>query len=205
MTARLAILGPPASGKGTQASRLAERRGISHVSTGDLLRAAAVAATPLGQRAAPYMERGDLVPDALVLELVEDELQDAAGFVLDGFPRTESQYAAMDVPLDEVVVLDVPEQESVRRVTGRRVCPEGHVYHVDHDPPEVPGVCDVDGEPLEQRADDREEVVRRRWEEYEDQTRPLIALLEDEGVSLGHVDGCGHPDEVAERVAAQVD
>lgn len=201
---KVAILGPPASGKGTQASRLAQTWDVAHVSTGDLLRDAVAAGTELGRRAAPHMERGDLVPDELVLDIVSDELREADGFVLDGFPRTEQQYAALAAPLDHVIVLDVPREESVRRVTGRRVCPEGHIYHLEHDPPEQPGVCDVDGEPLRQREDDREEVVHNRWGEYEAHTVPLIRRLERQDVRVVQVDGLGTPDEVAERITALV-
>lgn len=204
MTERIAILGPPASGKGTQASALADRYDYAHLSTGDMLRAAVEAGTELGQEAAPYMERGDLVPDELVLSIVSEELPDDRGYVLDGFPRTAAQLEALDEPLDLVIVLQVPEEESVRRVTGRRVCPEGHVYHVDYDPPAEPGVCDVDGEPLRQREDDSEEVVERRWHEYESQTVPLLDDLDDR-TRLERVDGVGTPDEVTDRIAELFD
>ncbi|MDX1622004.1 MAG: nucleoside monophosphate kinase, partial [Nitriliruptorales bacterium] len=170
---RMALLGPPASGKGTQASRLAEREGLLHLSTGDLLRAAVEAGTELGSEAQPYMERGELVPDELVLQIVRAELPGQGNFVLDGFPRTLAQFEALDEPLDVVVVLEIPFEEAVRRVTGRRVCPDGHVYHLDYDPPEEPGTCDLDGQPLRQREDDTEDVVRTRWRSYEEQTVPL--------------------------------
>ena len=204
MTERIAILGPPASGKGTQASALAERRDLVHLSTGDLLRAAVAADTELGTQAAPYMERGELVPDELILQIVAAELPDDQGFVLDGFPRTKPQLDALEEPLDLVILLEVSEEESVHRVTGRRVCPEGHVYHVDYDPPEEPGVCDVDGEPLRQRDDDTAEIVRTRWQEYVEQTAPLIEVLEDR-TRVERVDGEAPPDEVTNRVIALFD
>ncbi|MDX1658763.1 MAG: adenylate kinase [Nitriliruptorales bacterium] len=200
---RVALLGPPASGKGTQASRLAEREGLEHLSTGDLLRAAVEAGTELGSEAQPYMERGELVPDELVLEIVQAELPDE-DFVLDGFPRTLAQFDALDAPLDAVVVLVIPMEEAVRRVTGRRVCPEGHVYHVDYDPPEEPGICDLDGEPLRQREDDTEDVVATRWRAYEEQTLPLLDHLEEQ-TRLERIDGTGPPDAVTERLLATLE
>lgn len=204
MTLRLAMLGPPASGKGTQASRLAERHDVPHLSTGDLLREAIAAATELGERARPFLERGELVPDDLVLEILSTRLDPTAGFVLDGFPRTVGQFEALEVPLELAVKLEIPQEESIRRITGRRVCPDGHVFHVDYDPPEEPGVCDLDGEPLHQREDDREEIVRTRWREYERLTEPLLVRLDGEGL-LVRVDGTGDPDTVEQRVRRALD
>lgn len=201
---RILFLGPPGSGKGTQADRLAQELGIPHIASGDMFREEVAQGTELGSTAKRYLDAGEYVPDEVTIEMVSERLRrpDARrGFVLDGFPRTLAQAKALEgrVDLDVVILLDVPEEEVVRRISGRRSCPEGHVYHLEDEPPEHPGRCDRDGQPLYQRDDDREEVVRNRLRVYRDQTEPLVDLYRDRGF-LRRVDGLGHPDTVAKRV-----
>jgi len=189
----LVFLGPPGAGKGTQAQLLQQREGIPQISTGDILRAAAAAETPLGRRAKAFVDRGELVPDEVMIAIIEDRLKqpDArAGFVLDGFPRTLRQAVALDRllaaagrRLDAVVYFDVPDDAIVRRLTGRRVCRQAsHIYHVEFSPPKVAGRCDLDGSELYQRDDDREETVRRRLEVYHGETEPLVEFYRARGI-----------------------
>ncbi len=189
----LVFLGPPGAGKGTQARLLQEREGVPRISTGDILRAAVADGTPLGRQAAAYLERGDLVPDDVMIAVVEDRLRQPdtrRGFVLDGFPRTRAQAEALDRilaaqgrGLDAVVYFQVSDATVVRRLVGRRVCrAAGHIYHVEFSPPRVPGRCDLDGSPLEQREDDREETVRHRLEVYRRDTEPLVEYYRSRGI-----------------------
>ena len=178
---RILLLGLPGAGKGTQAQYLSSKYGIPQISTGDMLRAAAKAGTALGKQAKDYMDRGALVPDPLVIELVKERARrnDAAnGFIFDGFPRTLAQAEALraaGVNLDAVVELDVEDEEILRRMSGRRVHPgSGRTYHIHFNPPKVEGRDDVTGEPLVQRPDDLEETVRKRIEAYHAQTKPLV-------------------------------
>jgi adenylate kinase len=178
---RVILLGPPGAGKGTQAGAIAQKYAIPQISTGDMLRAAVRAGTPLGLEARKFMDAGALVPDAVIIGLVKDRIREpdcARGFLFDGFPRTIAQAEAMKeagVDLDYVVEIDAEDAEIVRRLSGRRVHPaSGRTYHVEFQPPKVPGKDDVTGEPLIQREDDREETVLKRLQVYHNQTRPLV-------------------------------
>ncbi len=202
----LILIGAPGSGKGTQAKRLQEQLGYAHISTGDLLRAAVAAGTELGRRAKGFMDAGGLVPDGLVIDLLLEALATPAaakGFILDGFPRTLPQAEALDaaVRIDKVIDLQVPFGLIEERVTGRRMSPSGHVYHVKYSPPKVEGVCDITGEALYQRSDDTPDKVRARLSKFEAETRPVIARYQSKGIVVA-VDGVGDPDEVYARIAA---
>ncbi|HZC29078.1 MAG TPA: adenylate kinase [Gaiellaceae bacterium] len=209
----LIMLGPPGAGKGTQAERLQEDFPLAYIATGDMLRQAVKDETDLGQEAKAFMDRGELVPDELIIAVILDRLgeQDTSdGFLLDGFPRTDAQARALDEALRKVdrrltaaLLIDVPEDEIVRRLSGRRVCPNGHTYHVEHNPPKDDDVCDVDGEPLSQRDDDREETVRKRLQVYRDQTSPLIDYYDDQDV-LHRFDGTRSPTEVHDHLRATI-
>lgn len=205
------IFGPPGAGKGTQAPRLAGRLGVPHISTGDMLRAHVKGDTALGREAKGYMDAGDLVPDELVVRMLADRIGEpdaAAGFLLDGFPRNVAQAEALDAmltergrPLDCVVVLDVSEEEVVRRISGRLVAQNGRVYHELHDPPRTPGVDDEEGLPLIRRPDDEPDVVRNRYRNvYLAQTVPVREHYAAAGVREVVVDGTGTTDEVAARL-----
>ena len=178
---RILLLGLPGAGKGTQAQYLSSKYGIPQISTGDMLRAASKAGTALGKQAKGYMDRGALVPDPLVIELVKERARHgdaASGFIFDGFPRTIAQAEALraaGVNLDAVVELAVEDEEILRRMSGRRVHPgSGRTYHIHFNPPKIDGKDDVTGEPLVQRPDDLEETVRKRIEAYHSQTKPLV-------------------------------
>ncbi len=188
---RLIFLGPPGAGKGTQAHRVAEGLGIPHISTGDMLRANIASGTALGREAATRMNAGELVPDALVISMLAERItaaDAAAGFILDGFPRNLAQALALETSsvgtIDRVVLFIVDEDEIVRRIDGRRGCNQGHTYHLDDHPPSQPGVCDVDGEPLVQRPDDSEVVIRNRLKVYRRETEPLIDFYDERGLIL---------------------
>lgn len=205
---RLLFLGPPGAGKGTQAKRVAGNLGIPHIATGDMLRQAVSEGTDLGLKARAIMERGDLVPDDLVIAMLLDRVahDDATdGFILDGFPRTIAQAEALqdrfgDGGLDAAVVIDVDSEEIVRRISGRRVCGNGHVFHVD-DPRWVDGEkCDQCGEPIYQREDDYASTVRNRLNVYRDLTEPLIAFYGDQGTTMHVIDGVGDPDSITESI-----
>ena len=178
---RVILLGGPGAGKGTQSGYISEHFGIPQISTGDMLRAAVQAGTPLGRKAESIMAAGGLVPDDLILDLVEQRVSAAdceSGFLFDGFPRTVAQAEALrenEIDVDHVVEIRVDDEEIVRRMSGRRIHPgSGRAYHVEHNPPAREGMDDATGEPLIQRDDDREEVVRRRLEVYHEQTEPLV-------------------------------
>jgi adenylate kinase len=210
----LILLGPPGAGKGTQAERLQADFALAHISTGDMLRAQVAQETELGREAQKYMNAGELVPDEVILGMIGARIaeQDAReGFLLDGFPRNASQADALAATMADsgrrltgVLLIDVPDEEVVRRLAGRRVCSKGgHVYHVEFDPPKREGVCDQDGSRLIQREDDKEETIRRRLEVYARQTAPLIDYYEQAGL-LRRVDGLRHPDEVHAHIRATV-
>jgi adenylate kinase len=204
------FLGPPGAGKGTQAKQIALSYGVAHLSTGDMFREHVSRGTPLGLRAKPIMERGELVPDDLVLSMVEDRISrpdTANGFILDGFPRTVPQAEKLDGILRRrfkteplVVHFVVDKNQLMRRLTGRRVCGiGGEIYNIYDHPPKVPGRCDRDGGELTQRPDDREEVIAERLAAYERQTRPLVDYYRQQGV-LKDVDGMAAPEAVTKNV-----
>jgi adenylate kinase len=203
----LVLLGPPGAGKGTQAVRLCEELQRSYIASGDLLRRHRAHGSALGQQAAEYMTTGKLVPDQLVIDMILDELgTDDTGFLLDGFPRTLAQadaltraLAARGRRLDAVVLVDAPDDIIAERICGRRQCPNGHVFHLRYNPPAREAVCDHDGEPLEQRDDDRLETVRERLSVYHKTTEPLIAHYEQLGL-LVRVDGTLSPPEVSAQI-----
>ncbi len=187
---RIILLGAPGAGKGTQATFIKEKFNIPQISTGDMLRAAVKAGTPLGLEAKKFMDAGGLVPDEVIIGLVKERIKDAdcqSGFLFDGFPRTIPQAAAMKdagVDIDYVVEIDVPDEEIIKRLSGRRVHPaSGRVYHVAFNPPKVVGKDDVTGEDLVQRDDDREEVIKKRLEVYHDQTEQLVGYYSDQAES----------------------
>jgi len=178
---RILLLGLPGAGKGTQAQFLMDKFGIPQISTGDMLRSAIKAGTPLGLEAKRYMDRGALVPDHIVIDLVRARVREpdcVKGFIMDGFPRTLPQAEALreaGIDIDYVIEIEVGDQEILRRMSGRRVHPgSGRTYHIDYKPPKVPGKDDVTGEPLVQRPDDNEETVKKRIATYHAQTKPLV-------------------------------
>lgn len=178
---RILLLGLPGAGKGTQAQFLISKYGIPQISTGDMLRAAMKAGTPLGNKARTYMDRGELVPDDLVIELVKERVKEpdcAKGFIIDGFPRTIGQAEALrkaGIDIDFVIEVEVDDQEILRRMSGRRVHPgSGRSYHIDFNPPKVEGKDDITGEPLVQRPDDGIATVKKRIDTYHSQTKPLV-------------------------------
>lgn len=210
----IVLLGPPGAGKGTQAERLCQDfPQIAYISTGNMLRAHVADGTELGKQAKEYMDAGGLVPDELVTKmalerLAEDDTRD--GFLLDGYPRKVSQAEALGEALDAserrltgVLLVDVPDEEIVRRISGRRVSKSGRVYHVEFDPPKHEGRCDVDGSQLIQRDDDKPDVVRERLAVYHRDTSPLIAYYEDKGL-LARIDGTRPPTEVHDHIRATV-
>jgi adenylate kinase len=206
----LVLLGPPGSGKGTQGERLQEDLRLPYYATGDILRGAVRDETELGRIAKDYMDRGDLVPDEVIVGVIAERIgspEALDGFILDGFPRTTPQAEALDSKLEElgravtaVVLIDVGDEEVIRRLGGRRTCvANGHVFHVDFNPPRQDGDCDIDGSELVVRDDDRPEVIRRRLDTYHAKTEPLIDYYDRRGV-LRRVDGERPPDEVAEEI-----
>ncbi|MBB0242781.1 adenylate kinase [Streptomyces alkaliphilus] len=210
---RIVLVGPPGAGKGTQAALLAENLGIPHISTGDLFRANIRQGTELGRRAQEYMREGRLVPDEVTIGMAADRMAapDAeSGFLLDGFPRNLPQAEALDkllgetgVALDAVLDLEVPEDEVVRRIAGRRICREdsGHLFHTEYSKPRVEGVCDVCGGELYQREDDREDTVRKRLEVYHLETEPIIGHYRDQGLVVT-IPALGAVPEVTRRALA---
>ena len=213
---RLILLGAPGAGKGTQATFICQKYGIPQISTGDMLRAAVKAGTPLGMEAKKVMDSGGLVSDDLIINLVKERISEpdcAAGFLFDGFPRTIPQADAMkaaSVKLDYVLEIDVPFEAIVERMSGRRSHPaSGRTYHVKFNPPKVAGVDDVSGEPLIQRDDDKEETVKKRLDVYSAQTRPLVDYYAgwaqsdpDQAPKYRVISGTGGVDEITARAFA---
>jgi adenylate kinase len=209
----LILLGPPGAGKGTQADRLQADFRLPHISTGDMLRTQVSEGTELGREAKRYMNAGELVPDEVIIGMIGDRIaaQDAReGFLLDGFPRNEAQAEALGEALEAlgrrlsaVLLIEVPDEEVVRRLAGRRVCVKNpsHIYHVELDPPKHEGVCDQDGSRLIQRDDDQEETIRRRLEVYHAQTVPLVDYYDRAGL-LRRFDGLRTAEDVQRRIRA---
>jgi adenylate kinase len=210
----LIFLGPPGAGKGTQATRLAKDFRLAYIATGDMLREQVKAETELGRKAKEYMDRGDLVPDDLIIAMIRERLEQGDtgdGFILDGFPRNVAQAEALDGEFEAMgrrltaaLAIEVPDDELVRRISGRRVCVKaGHTYHVESDPPKHEGVCDQDGSRLIQREDDKPETVRNRLATYHEHTEPLVDFYDEKGV-LRRFDGTRSPTEVHDRIRATI-
>ena len=216
---RLILLGGPGAGKGTQANHIKENYQIPQISTGDMLRAAVKAGTELGLKAKEYMDSGGLVPDDVIIGLVEERIKEAdceKGFLFDGFPRTIPQADAMKeagVPIDAVVDINVPDEEIIKRMSGRRAhLASGRTYHIVFNPPKEEGKDDVTGEPLVQRDDDKEETVRKRLDVYHDQTEPLIDYYKNWQSSgqagapqYVRIEGVGKVEEIRDQIFAALD
>jgi adenylate kinase len=206
----LILLGPPGAGKGTQASRLRDDFGLPYIGTGDLLREHKNNGTELGEKAKEFMAKGELVPDDLVIEMILEKIEDEGddGFLLDGFPRSVPQADALAEALERkgrrltaALLIEAPDEVVVERISGRRVCSNGHVYHVKYDPPKHDEVCDQDGKPLAQREDDREDAVRARLAVYHKTTEPAIDYYEQNGL-LRRFDGTRSVTEVHDHIRA---
>jgi adenylate kinase len=207
---RLVLVGPPGAGKGTQAQFIAEFLSVPKISTGDIFRANVSQGTPLGLQAKAFMDRGDLVPDDVTIDMVRNRLAEAdavKGFLLDGFPRTVPQAEVLDdmlldlggTKLDVVLELVVEKDEVVRRLSGRRTCGScNHIWHIDFDPPQEPGICDLDGGELFQREDDKAETILNRLDVYDAQTAPLVNYYAGRGVLVG-IDATGPVDDITQR------
>lgn len=210
----LVLLGPPGSGKGTQGERLQEDFRLPYYATGDILRAAVRDGTELGGEAKEYMDRGDLVPDEVMVGLIAERVsrsEAADGFILDGFPRTTAQAEALSSKMEELdralsaaILIEVSDDEVVRRLGGRRTCvKEGHIFHIESDPPKNEGICDICGARLEIRDDDKPEVIRNRLHTYHEKTEPLVSYYEQRGI-LRRVDGSREPDDVSDSIRAML-
>jgi adenylate kinase len=209
----LILVGPPGAGKGTQAERLTEDFGLPYYATGNILRDAVSKGTELGKQAKEHMDAGGLVPDDVIIGVILEAIasdEAANGFLLDGFPRTVPQADALGAALQKagrkisaVLLIDVPDEEVVRRLSGRRVSKSGRVYHVDFDPPKHPDRCDIDGSALIQRDDDKPETIRKRLAVYHEQTEPLVDYYESRDL-LRRFDGTRTPTEVHDHVRATV-
>ena len=208
----LVLLGPPGAGKGTQAERLMDDFALPYYATGNILREAVANGSELGREAKGYMERGELVPDELICGVIAERLDSGdadGGFLLDGFPRTIGQAEMLERALEDrgraltaALMIEAPDEEVLRRLSGRRTCVKaGHVYHLEFDPPKNEGICDQDGSRLVQRDDDKPETIRMRLSEYHEQTEPLIEWYEERGL-LRRFDGTLAPDEVHSRIRA---
>jgi adenylate kinase len=206
----LILFGPPGAGKGTQAARLREDFDLPYIATGDMLREHRASETELGKQAAEYMANGDLVPDELVIEMIMSEIEDKGddGFLLDGFPRSVGQADALTDEVERsgrrltaALLIYADDEVVLQRITGRRVCSNGHVYHVENDPPKHEDVCDQCGKPLKQRDDDKPETVKKRLKTYHEMTEPLKDYYEERGL-LRRFDGSRSPTEVHDHIRA---
>jgi adenylate kinase len=206
----LILLGPPGAGKGTQAERLKDDFGLPYIGTGDLLRKHKEEGTDLGKEAATYMDAGDLVPDELVIRMILEEIEDRGrdGFLLDGYPRSVGQAEALADALEEngrrltaALLIAADDATVIQRLSGRRQCKNGHLYHVDFDPPKKPGYCDACPNPLYQREDDQPETIKRRLATYHEKTEPLIDYYDERGL-LRRFDGSRSPEEVHNLIRA---
>jgi adenylate kinase len=208
----LVLMGPPGAGKGTQAERLVDDFDMPYYATGDILRAAVKEESELGREAKEYMDKGDLVPDDVICKVVMEKVDSPEaedGFLLDGFPRTTGQAEVLEDALDRrgrtltaAILIDASDEVALKRLSGRRICSKnGHVYHVETNPPKNEGVCDLDGSKLTQRDDDKPETVKKRLSVYHEQTEPLIEWYEDKGL-LRRFDGDRSPDEVHQHIRA---
>jgi adenylate kinase len=210
----LILFGPPGAGKGTQAARLQSDFQLPFISTGDMLRGNVDEGTELGKQAEKYMKAGDLVPDELIVAMAAERLQEddaRDGFILDGFPRTIEQADALEQQLSELgrrvtaaLLIDVPDEEVIRRLAGRRVCVKsGHNYHVEFDPPKHEGVCDQDGSRLIQRDDDQADVIKNRLEIYHSKTKPLVEYYDEQGL-MRRIDGTRDAADVNDHIRAVI-
>jgi adenylate kinase len=206
----LILLGPPGAGKGTQAARLREDFGLAYIGTGDLLREHKENQTELGVKAQQFMDNGDLVPDELVIAMILDKVEEEGddGFLLDGFPRTVGQADALTQEFEKLgrrltaaLLVDAPDEVVLQRLSGRRQCSNGHLYHVEFDPPKHPDVCDQDGKPLFRRKDDEPDTIRKRLSTYHKQTEPLRDYYEERGY-LRRFDGTRDKTEVHDHIRA---
>ncbi len=208
---RFILFGPPGVGKGTQAKILSEKHHLAHISTGDMLRASIKQGTPLGLKAKSYIDDGQLVPDDVIIGMIEEFISDVTnrenGFILDGFPRTVSQAEALnhlliqyDCPIDRVISLTAPDEEIIPRLSGRRVAPNsGKVYHIKYNPPKVDGKCDETGEDLIQRDDDKEETIKKRLQVYKDSTEPVLAFYQNQDL-VSEINGTQSIDIVSQEI-----
>ena len=208
----LIFIGPPGAGKGTQAEALVDEFDLAYLATGDMMRAKRKEDSELGRRIARIIAEGGLVDDDIVCEVVIERIdaEGADGFLLDGFPRTPGQADKLDSALSSrgrsltaVLLIEAPDDVIIKRLAGRRVCEDGHVYHVENNPPQQEGVCDVDGKPLVQRDDDKPETIQKRLDTYHEQTEPLVQRYEDEGL-LHRFDGTRSPEEVGDHIRRTV-
>lgn len=208
---RFILFGPPGVGKGTQAKVLSEKYQLSHISTGDMLRASIKEGTPLGLKAKSYIDDGQLVPDDVIIGMIEEFISDVEnrknGFILDGFPRTVSQAEALnhlliqyDCPIDRVISLTASDEEIISRLSGRRVAPNsGKVYHIKYNPPKVEGKCDETGEDLIQRDDDKEETIKKRLDVYKKSTEPVLSFYNTQDL-VSEINGTQAIDEVSKEI-----